>query len=643
MTKAIFRRTATTRECAVCGAAFMPAGPLQIVCRQKTDDGALTLCARTAQRLRWRRANLPPEKAAKYGMTTETMRARFDELLATVHNPAAFDAPARPGKPRRVSLAGAPTVGVTEEGETIYALADGSEVVGWPCPHCSDPSDRRGACVKVTCLREQRRKVNRDWCEAHKDEHTAKVLAARKRRKGDTPPAAEPVPPSGPREKPGPWTTPPPAWEGPLPGAVLPIDVDIPIGHPEKLGSALHAVLTGILRQGQGHDPARPEWSLLLVGEQTSSGWAVWLPDEADVQAVRGRTFEASIRSRACRVTLGARAALRLKAPAVTQTGRHRVRLTTLTPVSMRTRGGKALRAVPQTCTLWTALTVVAKQIGLALPDPTAIGIVRVSHATESVTMTLNQKRGLVATGWSGDVVLDVNPLGRWLLDVATRIGLGGRTAYGLGRITVRDEAVYDDYATTPSPEPWEVVFDGAAEKFAARVDMDLDEAKHALAALAAQATYYGERPNGHEAWRAGDLTLIVQPTTLRTLRVIDVRFDGEPPQHIEEHAVDRFIERILGEGTCSREVARRELALRVARSYPATPYTGRLADGVPDAMLWIGPRTIPRDHRSARLRFVVGTKPGVTAPSVMTVLPLFDQAREEDDVIADLWRQHAA
>jgi len=326
---------------------------------------------------------------------------------------------------------------------------------------------------------------------------------------------------------PDPWDAPPPTWEGPLPGAVLPLDLDIQVGNVERLGTALHAILTRILRDGRGHDPRRPEWSLLLVGEQTSSGWAVWLPGEADIAAVRGKTFPAELRRRRCNLTIGRAAALRLKPPSVTQTGRHRVRLTTITPVCMRS-DGRAPRPYPQTPSLWTALTVVAQRIGLTLPDPTAIGIARVSHETESARTTINERRGLVAVGWSGDVVLDVNPLGRWLLEVGARIGIGGRTAYGLGRIAVRDESM-PEAAPVPQPEPWEVVFDGAAGKLGARLGLTGDDAKHAVAALCEQAVFDHKRPDGEcEVWTVGDVSLVVQPTTLRTLRVVDIKFSEE-------------------------------------------------------------------------------------------------------------------
>lgn len=443
------------------------------------------------------------------------------------------------------------------------------------------------------------------------------------------------VPPaSGERPTGDPWAAPPPEWAGSLPGAVLPIDIVPRLTAPDRLGHAFHGALTALLRRTQGHDSSRPEWSLLLVGSATSSGWAVWLPEERDVEMLRGRTFEAHLRGVPVRMTFGAHAALRLKPPAVTQVGRHRVRMTTITPVCMRGRGAPGRVSCPHTPTIWTALGMVAERIGLRVDDPSRIGVVRVSHATEPVTVTLNPTRNVYTTSWEGDVVLEVNPLARWLLEVASRIGLGGRTAYGLGRIAVRDEPAIREEAPA-SPAPWEVVIDPAAEKFAARMGCSADEARHAIADMVARASYERSAPNGAEVWRAGDVLLVAEPTTLRQLRVVDVVFEVERRPPIRDHAIDRYAERILRRRVPTAPAAReamREAVLPLFRrdmdlAYPLAPYRGQMSTEVPDAMLWVGPRT--GDARSARLRVVVGTHPGATEPEVLTVLAPLDDYSE--------------
>lgn len=506
MTKAVFRPNAKVCVCAVCGCSYTPRQPTQIVCKKRQADGSLSPCAVAARAIRWCRANLTPEKAAKYQMTADSMRKRLDKLLTRVHDRTAFDIPVRESRPRRVSFAGAKVVNKTQLGELIYLLADGTEAIGWPCPICEDPSDRQGACFKPECQRAARRKKS--------------VVKLTK--------------PSGP------WETPPPAWEGALPGSVLPITATPrPSTRADSLGAALHGALTQILRAGRGHDSRRPEWSLLLVGAAAPSGWAVWLPDDSDVAAVRGRSYVSHLFGTPTTLTLGECTAIRLRAPRVEQMGRHRVRITTVTPICMRGAGidGNRYRGYPQTPTLWTALSQVAQRIGLLLPDPTRIGIVRVSHDTHKVKAPL--KRGannLIVTAWSGDVVVDVNPLGRWLLEVAARIGLGGRTAFGLGRIMVRDEPAVRD-VLAPSPEPWEVVIDQAAQKFGTYMGVSNDEACAVLSGLVDCATFERETSSGYEVWRAGSVLLMAQPTTLRTLRVVDVMFENDSTTNSPEKA----------------------------------------------------------------------------------------------------------
>lgn len=522
MTKAVFRVSAPSRSCSVCGADFAPRGPNQRICRQKDANGKLTECGRAAQKIRWYRAALRPSIAEKYGMSAATVESRLKSLLAGVRDADAFAVPrGAGGGSRRKSLAGQPVIGVTEKREPIIAVDEG-EVIGQQCSICGEIFDGPpGACGESACRLARRKAKNRAYHQAHKVRRIANITEARRRRVA---------------ARQDPWATPAPPWDGHLPGAVLPIDIFPGAPVPGSLGPALHGVLTGILRGDRGHDSTRPEWSLLLVGEATTSGWAVWLPIEDDVARVRGKMFDVTLRGVSCRLAVGRGVALRLKPPHIDATGRHRVRLTTITPVCMRSLGshGRSYRSYPQTPTIWSALASVADRIGLVLPDPTTIGVVRVSHATAPVSASLNRARGIRAVGWEGDVVLDVNPLGRWLVEVAARIGLGGRTAYGFGRVVVRDEPAQKD-TPVPSLAPWEVVVEQAAEKFGRRMGIGIDEARAGVAALVEQATFERFGSNGYEVWRAGDVLLVAQPTTMRLLRVVDV-VDDTPAA--DEHPI---------------------------------------------------------------------------------------------------------
>jgi hypothetical protein len=60
-----------------------------------------------------------------------------------------------------------------------------------------------------------------------------------------------------------------------------------------------------------------------------------------------------------------------------------------------------------------------------------------VDAQTEREEVLLRGKVGPVR-GWSGSVVVETNAVGRWLLECAGRgLGLGGRTAFGFGRVRV--------------------------------------------------------------------------------------------------------------------------------------------------------------------------------------------------------------
>lgn len=328
------------------------------------------------------------------------------------------------------------------------------------------------------------------------------------------------------------WLTPPPSWEGLLPGTVLPIHLTPDFGNPLRLGTGLHAVLTRILRDQEGHGPTA-DWSLLFVGtEQSSSGWAVWIPKPDDVNAIRGVPFEVSVRGRPCTFVAGMKSTARFRAPVVTEVKRHRVKLTTVTPVIIRA-SGKVVRPAPSTPSLWTALQNVANRIGLAIADPTEIGVMVVSHNTEPVRVILNQSKNLTTVGWMGDVYLDVNPLGRWLLEVAARLGLGGRNAYGFGRIELSPMNLPPMPPERPHAE--EMVTDTAVEKLAERWNIGRDTALTTLFQSGWESTLVRSRQKQCDIRRAGDLFLVVQRVTMGWPRVLDVFFED----HQEVVAID--------------------------------------------------------------------------------------------------------
>lgn len=324
------------------------------------------------------------------------------------------------------------------------------------------------------------------------------------------------------------WNAPPPPWEGPLPGFVLPISTT-PLSQPiSKNGPAIHAILTSILRGDVGHQSRDAEWSLLFVGpEQSQSGWAVWVADEKDLASVRGIPFQRTMRGRSCTFIAGHRSTVRLRAPVVSETGRHRMRVSTVTPVCIRTNGGA--KATPTTLSLWMALQNIARRIKLPLPNPEDIGIVLVDHDTTTLPVSLNQGKNIVTDGWEGTFYVDVNPLGRWLLEVGARLGIGGRNAYGFGRIEVVPARASLGHPFYPTPA--ELVAKTAIEKTARMWNVTPSSASSALLAGMTTASLCLTKKNGCEVWKITDgFYVLAQRVTLGFHRILDVfkSIDGE-------------------------------------------------------------------------------------------------------------------
>jgi len=61
-----------------------------------------------------------------------------------------------------------------------------------------------------------------------------------------------------------------------------------------------------------------------------------------------------------------------------------------------------------------------------------------VERHTEARHVPIGGKYGTVS-GWVGYVILDCNAPAYWLLKAAETLGLGGRTAFGFGRIKVTE------------------------------------------------------------------------------------------------------------------------------------------------------------------------------------------------------------
>lgn len=84
---------------------------------------------------------------------------------------------------------------------------------------------------------------------------------------------------------------------------------------------------------------------------------------------------------------------------------------------------------------LSTLCAWLPRRLGLQLgADDARLEIVE--NETRAAHLTLGGKYGTVS-GFDGWMVVECNAVGEWLLRVAETMGLGGRVAFGLGRIVV--------------------------------------------------------------------------------------------------------------------------------------------------------------------------------------------------------------
>lgn len=202
---------------------------------------------------------------------------------------------------------------------------------------------------------------------------------------------------------------------------------------------ALHGVVTGLL--GQPHHPTEPRFA--LAPWPFGIGWRVFVHDEAAALRVAARTVDATLYGAPVLVRVGSM--LRQSAPHV---WRERMLVVdTITPVCTRGAGKcwgekteHAKRAVTTPTAAGLISTVAAwlpRRIGYEAPE-SGLSLELVAHQTRAERVQLGGKFPPV-DGWSGRLVMRCNAAMAWLLELAETVGLGGRCAYGFGRVRVRE------------------------------------------------------------------------------------------------------------------------------------------------------------------------------------------------------------
>lgn len=209
----------------------------------------------------------------------------------------------------------------------------------------------------------------------------------------------------------------------------------------------LHAALTGALGRPHGAQSRGgigvPDWA--LVPWETPSGWAVVWTSVRDGELMTGRRVSARIGRVPCEMAFGP--LVRLRTPPTYAAGAHALTLTARTPVVIRSTTGRSRGAVsrdePQrkvyrteatSSSLEHALCGIARRLGVRTEG---VRVVVVDQRTVAQRVRLRERDARVE-GWVGHVDLVASAPARWLLECAARgLGLGGRTAYGCGRVEV--------------------------------------------------------------------------------------------------------------------------------------------------------------------------------------------------------------
>jgi len=179
-----------------------------------------------------------------------------------------------------------------------------------------------------------------------------------------------------------------------------------------------------------------------LAKWHTGCGWAAFLRDDDSAKKLAGTVHVVDLGGRQNAVQFGP--LHRLKAPKVAKRGRRRLRIESVTPVCVRctqTSGEQVMYTEPTTGNLLSTLTLMTpKRIGL-LVDPATAKLELVERATHEARVHLAGRDGRLGDmhGWIGSVVVDANAVAHWLLEVAARIGFGGTTSFGFGRIRVTE------------------------------------------------------------------------------------------------------------------------------------------------------------------------------------------------------------
>lgn len=234
--------------------------------------------------------------------------------------------------------------------------------------------------------------------------------------------------------KPQPWLLGAPPYGSHLPGGGVELHVAPrpPWAAEHRRVRLVHGMVTAAIARGHSH--GAPDFS--LVPWPAGLGWGLYVRDLDTARALANREHEAVLADRPVRLRCGP--LVRLRAPVVRRRGHHRVRVDAVTPVVVSTMARTVVHLAPTAANLRsTLLSHLVRRLGVVVAEE-ALCLEIVEAATQAERVDLGGKFG-VMSGWVGSVVVDTNAVGRWLLECAARIGLGGRTSLGMGRVRVSE------------------------------------------------------------------------------------------------------------------------------------------------------------------------------------------------------------
>lgn len=230
-----------------------------------------------------------------------------------------------------------------------------------------------------------------------------------------------------------PWLVGAPPYGTHLPGGGFSLAVHPAPKWPVELRNtrALHGMVTKL--SGIAHHPTIPQFA--LIPWPSPFGWSVWTQHEDAARALAGKAHSAILYDREVTVTCGPLA--RVRAPIIRRRGRRMLRVDTITPVLIRAADGGRC-TVPTSGNLRSTLHAwLPRRVGVEIDADDLCLEIR-SRSTQSAIVDTGGKFG-ASTGFTGHIIVETNAVGHWLLDVASRIGLGGRVALGFGRIRLSE------------------------------------------------------------------------------------------------------------------------------------------------------------------------------------------------------------